>query len=105
MRAYQRFDDRNGGFFAAGLTYYTIFALFPLLMVGFAVVGFALSRRPELLSEIDNHIRAAVPSATGATADRVDEFGDPGARIGRCHRPGDRGLGGSELDVASAGKR
>ena len=50
MRAYQRFDDHNGGFFAAGLTYYTIFALFPLLMVGFAVVGFVLSRRPELLS-------------------------------------------------------
>jgi membrane protein len=65
VRAYQRFDDRNGGFFAAGLTYYTIFALFPLLMVGFAVVGFALSRRPELLSEIDNHIRAAVPSELG----------------------------------------
>ena len=65
MRAYQRFDDHNGGFFAAGLTYYTIFALFPLLMVGFAVVGFALSRRPELLSQIDNQIRAAVPSALG----------------------------------------
>jgi len=65
VRAYQRFDDRNGGFFAAGLTYYTIFALFPLLMVGFAVFGFALSRRPELLSEIDNHIRAAVPSELG----------------------------------------
>jgi membrane protein len=65
MRAYQRFDDRNGGFFAAGLTYYTIFALFPLLMVGFAVVGFALSRRPELLRDIDDHIRAAVPSELG----------------------------------------
>ena len=38
MRAYQRFDECNGGFFAAGLTYYTIFALFPVLMVGFAVV-------------------------------------------------------------------
>jgi len=65
IRAYQRFDDQNGGFFAAGLSYYTIFALFPLLMVGFAVVGFALSRRPELVTQIDNHIRAAVPSALG----------------------------------------
>jgi membrane protein len=34
-------------------------------MVGFAVVGFALSRRPELLRDIDNHIRAAVPSELG----------------------------------------
>jgi len=33
IRAYQRFDERNGSFFAAGLTYYSIFALFPLLMV------------------------------------------------------------------------
>jgi membrane protein len=65
VRAYQRFDECNGGFFAAGLTYYSIFALFPVLMVGFAVVGFALSRRPELLSQIDNHIRAAVPSEFG----------------------------------------
>jgi membrane protein len=65
MRAYQRFDDRNGGFFAAGLTYYTIFALFPLLMVGFAVVGFMLSRRPQLLSTIDNHIRSSVSSTLG----------------------------------------
>jgi membrane protein len=65
IRAYQRFDERNGGFFAAGLTYYTIFALFPLLMVGFAVFGFVLARRPQLLSTIDDHIRAQVSGALG----------------------------------------
>ncbi len=65
MRAYQRFDDRHGGFFAAGLTYYTIFALFPLLMVGFAVFGFVLSRRHQLLSTIDDHIRSSVSGALG----------------------------------------
>jgi membrane protein len=65
VRAYQRFDARNGGFFAAGLTYYTIFALFPLLMVSFAVVGFMLSRDPPLLGTIDNHIRTSVSGALG----------------------------------------
>jgi membrane protein len=65
IRAYQRFDDRNGGFFAAGLTYYTIFAIFPLLMVGFAAVGFMLARRPHLLSTIDDHIRAQVSGSLG----------------------------------------
>jgi len=65
VRAYQRFDDRHGGFFAAGLTYYTIFALFPLLMVGFATVGFVLSRRHQLLKTIDEHIRTLVPSELG----------------------------------------
>jgi len=65
MRAYQRYDDRNGGFFAAGLTYYTIFALFPLLMVGFAVVGFTLSLRPELLNMVERRIRSTVTGGLG----------------------------------------
>ena len=65
IRAYERFDERNGSFFAAGLTYYTIFALFPLLMVGFAAVGFALTRRPDLLKMIDDHIMSAVSNGLG----------------------------------------
>jgi membrane protein len=71
VRAYQRFDGRSGGFFAAGLTYYTIFALFPLLMVSFAVVGFVLARDPALLSTIDAHIRSAV---TGALSEQLIEL-------------------------------
>src|SRR5947209_5771547 len=65
MRANDWFDENQGNFFAAGLTYYTIFALFPLLMVGFSVAGFLLSRRPDVLGAIDNKIRAAVPGALG----------------------------------------
>lgn len=65
MRANDRFDERKGNFFAAGLTYYTIFALFPLLMVGFSAGGFLLSRRPDVLTGIDNKVRAAVPGAFG----------------------------------------
>ena len=71
VRAYQRFDARSGGFFAAGLTYYTIFALFPLLMVSFAVVGFVLVRDPPLLSTIDAHIRSSV---TGALSEQLIEL-------------------------------
>jgi membrane protein len=65
VRAYKHFDERNGGFLAAALTYYTIFALFPLLMVSFAVVGFMLARDPKLLASIDDHIRGAVSGALG----------------------------------------
>src|SRR5271156_5827364 len=65
MRANEWFDECKGNFFAAGLTYYTIFALFPLLMVGFGVGGFMLSRRPHLLTQIDDKVRAAVPGALG----------------------------------------
>ena len=65
MRANDWFDECQGNFFAAGLTYYTIFALFPLLMVGFSVAGFLLSRRPAVLAAIDNKVRHAVPGALG----------------------------------------
>jgi membrane protein len=65
MRANDWFDENQGNFYAAGLTYYTIFALFPLLMVGFSAVGFLLSRRPSVLEAIDNKVRAAVPGALG----------------------------------------
>jgi membrane protein len=83
MRAYQRFDDQNGGFFAAGLTYYTIFALFPLLMVGFAVVGFALSRRPQWLNTIDNHIRSTVSIDLGQQlVDLINSAIDARASVG-----------------------
>lgn len=60
VRAQQRYDGANGDFCAAAVTYYSIFALFPLLMVGFAVVGFMLASRPALLAEIDNRVKAAI---------------------------------------------
>jgi membrane protein len=34
MRAQSRYQDNKGKFFAAGITYFTVLALFPLLMVG-----------------------------------------------------------------------
>ena len=61
----RRYEESKGNFFAAGLTYYTIFALFPLLMVGFSAGGFILSRRPDVLTGIDNKVRSAVPGALG----------------------------------------
>ncbi|OBA78843.1 inner membrane protein YhjD [Mycobacterium sp. 1164966.3] len=65
VRAYQRFDERNGSFFAAALTYYSIFALLPLLMVSFAGVGFLLASRPDLRSSFEHHIWSSVSSQLG----------------------------------------
>jgi membrane protein len=65
VRAQQRYDQSQGDFYAAGITYFTIFALFPVLMVGFAVVGFVLASRPDRLAEIDSRVKAAVPGEFG----------------------------------------
>ena len=65
MRAQQRYQDSKGDFFAAGITYFTIFALFPLLMVGFAAGGFVLARNPQLLADIELQIKSKVSGDFG----------------------------------------
>jgi membrane protein len=60
VRAWQQYQGRKGDFFAAGITYFTVFALFPLTMIGFAAGGFVLSRRPDLLADIEARIKSTV---------------------------------------------
>jgi membrane protein len=83
MRANERFAECKGDYFAAGLTYYTIFALSPLLMVGFGIGGFVLSRRPDVLTQIDNKVRATVPGNLGQqVVDLVNSAIDSRASVG-----------------------
>jgi membrane protein len=83
MRANERFTECKGNYFAAGLTYYTIFALFPLLMVGFGVGGFVLSRRPDVLTQIDNKVRTTVPGNLGQqVVDLMNSAIDSRASVG-----------------------
>jgi membrane protein len=65
MRAQQRFSGSQGNFYAAGLSYYTIFALFPLLMVGFSVGGFLLYQQPDVLHGIQHQIKTSMPGEFG----------------------------------------
>jgi membrane protein len=65
MRAQERYQDSKGDFYAAGITYFTIFALFPLLMVAFSIAGFVLASQPELLAEITEKIKSTVSGDLG----------------------------------------
>jgi membrane protein len=65
MRAQERYNDSKGDFYAAGITYFTVFALFPLLMVGFAAGGFVLASRPELMADIEQRIKETVSGDFG----------------------------------------
>jgi membrane protein len=65
MRAQERYNDSKGDFYAAGITYFTIFALFPLLMIGFAIAGFILASQPDLLADIQDRIKVAVTGDVG----------------------------------------
>ncbi|MET9488799.1 inner membrane protein YhjD [Nocardia sp. NPDC006630] len=65
VRAAGRYQRQRGDYYAAGITYFTVLSLFPLLMVGFAVAGFVLSRNPHLLTEIQNKIVENIPGSAG----------------------------------------
>jgi membrane protein len=65
MMAQDRYNDCHGNFFAAGITYFTVFALFPLLMVGFAIVGFVLARQAHFLAAIEDRIKQSVSGEFG----------------------------------------
>ncbi|MFD6196130.1 inner membrane protein YhjD [Mycobacteroides salmoniphilum] len=65
MRMQERYQKVNGNFYAAGITYFTVFALFPLMMVGFAVMGFVLSRRPDTIAELRGRISGAISGEVG----------------------------------------
>ncbi|MFN8032331.1 MAG: inner membrane protein YhjD [Mycobacterium sp.] len=65
MRAQDRYQKSKGDFYAAGITYYTIFALFPLLMVAFSAIGFILASRPAMMADIENRIKSVVSANLG----------------------------------------
>nr|WP_255449985.1 inner membrane protein YhjD [Skermania sp. ID1734] len=74
MRAGSRYQNRRGDYFAAGITYFTVLSLFPLLMVGFAVAGFVLARDQSLLHTAQHKISDSVPGSMGKQLnDLVDQ--------------------------------
>lgn len=72
-RAGARYQGQKGDYYAAGITYFSVLALFPLLMVAFAVVGFVLSSRPDLLTELQTQIADNVPGSFGGTINDLVE--------------------------------
>ena len=65
VRAGGRYQRQRGDYFAAGITYFTVLSLFPLMMVGFAVAGFVLSRNPDLLDQVREKVIEKVPGSFG----------------------------------------
>jgi len=65
VRAAGSYERQRGNYYAAGITYFTVLALFPLLMVGFAAAGFVLSHNPHLLTEMQSKIVENIPGSLG----------------------------------------
>ncbi|SHG50461.1 inner membrane protein YhjD [Streptoalloteichus hindustanus] len=61
IRAAERYQGRYGDHYAAGITYFSVLSLVPLLMIAFAVGGFVLAGQPELLQRAQDEIAGVVP--------------------------------------------
>ncbi|WP_280233927.1 inner membrane protein YhjD [Nocardia cyriacigeorgica] len=74
VRAGGRYQSQRGDYFAAGITYFTVLSLFPLLMVAFAAAGFVLAGNPELLEEIEQRVVENIPGELGTQLnDLIDQ--------------------------------
>lgn len=65
VRAATRYQGQKGDYLAAGITYFTVLAIFPLLMVAFSIAGFVLFRNPDLLAQARDQITENVPGSMG----------------------------------------
>lgn len=85
LRAVERFNSRLGGQFAGALTYFSILAGVPILMVGFAALGYLLELRPDLLAMVRDQAVGLVSSVVGTgSPDTAKKIGDliDGALVG-----------------------
>lgn len=70
-----RYTERHGDHYAAAITYFSVLALVPLLMIAFAVAGFVLRAQPGLLRQLQTGIAGAVPGGLGETLNDIIEIG------------------------------
>ncbi len=67
VRAGLRYNGQKGDYYAAAITYFSVLALFPLVMVGFSAAAFVLAGHPELLTQLQESITNGVPGSMGTT--------------------------------------
>ncbi|QRE82031.1 inner membrane protein YhjD [Rhodococcus ruber] len=67
VRAGLRYQEQKGDYYAAGITYFSVLSLIPILMLSFSVAGFVLAGRPETLEQLQTAIAQNIPGELGAT--------------------------------------
>lgn len=77
VRTVGRYQRQRGDYYAAGITYFTVLSLFPLLMIAFAVAGVVLTNNPELLEELQAKIIENIPGSFGT---QLNELVDQAVR-------------------------
>ncbi|MCF4006005.1 YihY/virulence factor BrkB family protein [Corynebacterium uropygiale] len=60
MLMQERYSTHGGNQYSAGITYFSVLAIFPILMLVFAGLGFVLAAHPEQLDKVQEYITSSV---------------------------------------------
>ena len=84
VRAAAGYQRQYGDYYAAAITYFSVLALVPLLMIAFAAAGFVLAGDPRLLAELQRSITTAVPDpqTSGLLSGIVEEATSSAGAVG-----------------------
>lgn len=73
MRMQERYSSKGGNQFSAGITYFSVLAVFPILMLVFAVLGFVLAANPSYMQAIQDAITESVDGGIGEAVNSILE--------------------------------
>lgn len=65
VRAGERYTERNGDYYAAAITYFSVLSLFPLILVAVSAIGYVLFLKPDLLEQLKTSIMNNAPAGLG----------------------------------------
>lgn len=71
MRMNERYTEQGGNNFAAGITYFSVLSIFPLIMLGFATVAMVVAGNQELIDKITETV---TDSAGGELGDTLNDI-------------------------------
>lgn len=76
----ERYAEDSGGYLSAAIAYYAFLSVFPLLLLGLSIVGFALAHNPSLRDEISRELARSVPGIETLLGRNLTAFEE--ARVG-----------------------
>lgn len=65
MRMQDRYSSMGGNQYSAGITYFSVLAIFPILMLIVAAIATFLANRPEVLTDVQEQIAGSVEGELG----------------------------------------
>lgn len=73
MRMLGRYGEQGGNQFSAGITYFSVLAIFPLFMLAVAGAATVLATRPDLMQQVQDQISNSVSGELGDTLNELLE--------------------------------